>query len=239
MGLNLIMGKNCIREVVTHRPELLVEVYCAHPEHDELVAILKSKQIHVTPRTKRALNQLVASESHQGYVARVHPLKDVDIRAFLKQPRDKSLVLMLDSICDPQNLGAIYRAAECFGVDLILFSKNRGCDLTPTVAKTSVGASLLVPTARVSNLAETMKMFQHADYWSVAADVGDASQEIYSLDFPKKCLLIMGAESTGVQQLLLKKCDFHVHIPMFGHIDSLNVSQASAVMLASYRHAMR
>ena len=184
---------------------------------------------------KPKLTSLVQSESHQGFVAEVVEREGVDLKSFLKSAPEKSLVVMCDSITDPQNFGTILRACECFGVDALVYSKNRNVGLTPVVSKASVGGSELVPLIPVSNLADTMKKFQDAGYFSVAAERSD--QNLYSFEFPQKTLLILGAEGKGIQPLLSKKSDFRIEIPMHGSIDSLNVSQATAVLLSAWRNS--
>ena len=138
---------------------------------------------------------------------------------------------MLDSIFDPQNFGSLLRSAECFGVDGVIWSKNRGCELTPVVSKASVGASELLPLLCVSNLAETMRKFKKNGFWIVTAEIGEEAKSLDSFDFPEKTLLIMGSEGKGVQKLLSKEADSKVYLPMYGQIDSLNVSQAASVLL--------
>lgn len=230
------MGRNCISEVLKANPERLIEVFtCQKPGGDELYTKLQKAGIKLIDRSKKQLEQMVESTSHQSYVAKVHKRANVDLKTFLKEEKSHSLVLMLDSIYDPQNLGAILRASECFGVDLVIFSKNRGADITPTVSKTSVGASELVRICPVSNLHDTLKILQKEGYWSVVADGSEKAQELNHFDFPEKTVLVMGSEGKGVQPLLKKCADFHVKIPMLGQIDSLNVSQATAVILSSYR----
>jgi len=230
-----IMGKNCIGEVLKNSPTRILEVFTSQrPGADPLYQELEKRNIPIRETSKKKLSQMVDSESHQSYVAKVRERPFIHVKDFLRDPKDKSIVLMLDSIFDPQNFGAILRAAECFGVDLVIYSKNRGADITPVVAKASVGASELVPISRVSNLAETMKAFQNEGYFALTADVGEKSQSLYDTNFPEKTLLIVGSEGKGVQPILLKKCDLLVSIPMMGKIDSLNVSQATAVFLNSY-----
>lgn len=230
-----IMGRNCISELLKSAPERIVEVYtCMRDPDDALYRQLERAGIKINHMHKQDLAKLVDSDSHQSFVAAVKEGASVEIKQFLKQDRDHSLVLMLDSIFDPQNLGALLRAAECYGVDLVLFSKNRGAEVTPVATKASVGASELVPIAKVSNLADTVKAFQKAGYWAVTADGGEQAESLYSFSFPEKTLLIMGSEGKGVQPLLKKNCDFLVKIPMLGQIDSLNVSQATAVFLDGY-----
>ena len=134
---------------------------------------------------------------------------------------------MLDSIFDPQNVGAILRAAECFGADAIITSKNRGCPMTPTVSKASAGASAFVPHVEVSNLADSAQRLQNEGFTLVVADMDGDENAVW----PDKLLLVMGSEGTGVQPLLKKRADLIVRIPMYGKIASLNVAQACAVLL--------
>ncbi|MDB2613530.1 23S rRNA (guanosine(2251)-2'-O)-methyltransferase RlmB [Chlamydiales bacterium] len=232
-----IMGKNCIHEVLKISPERIVEVFTTHRDFDDSLSqlILKHK-IPLKNSSKKELFKLVESESHQSFVAAVKEKEAPTVKGFLKNARklDTSLVLILDSLSDPQNLGTILRASECFGVDLVIFSKNRGVDLTPVVSKTSVGATELVPICKVSNLAETIKAFQKEDYWAVACEAKEGSSSLYNFDFPKKTLLILGSEGKGIQPLLSKYSDFHIQIPMLGQIDSLNVSQATALFLFKF-----
>ena len=235
----LIMGRNCIFEVVRKAPERILEVYTSQKsQSDALYATLLKHSIRVKELPKHELSRLVESESHQGYVAAVKEREEPDLREFLAhaEEREKSVVLMLDSIYDPQNLGAIIRACECFGVDLVVFSKNRGADITPVATKTSAGATELVPILKVSNLVETLKAFQKEDFWAVAAEGKERAQSLGEFEFPSKMVLVLGSEGKGIQPLLSKTCDFHLSIPMRGQIDSLNVSQAAAVILSHSVH---
>jgi len=233
-----IMGRNCILELLKSSPERIVEVYtCQKSPTDALYKEIKRLRIPLIEMPKNTLSKLVESESHQSYVASVKERGQPSIKEFLKnsEKKENSIVLMLDSIYDPQNLGAIIRAGECFGTDLILFSKNRGADITPVATKTSAGATELVPIVKVSNLADTLKAFQKAGFWAVAAEAKDGAESLNTFQFPNKTLLILGSEGKGIQPLLSKNCDFHVLIPMLGKIDSLNVSQAAAVFLSNYQ----
>ena len=234
-----IMGRNCIREVVKSAPERIVEVYTSqHSKEDLLYAELLKKHIAVREVSKKELFDLVQSESHQSYIAAVKERGHPDLKHFFRETADKktSVVLLLDSIYDPQNLGSIIRAGECFGADLVVYSKNRGADITPVVSKASAGGTEYVPIVKVSNLAETLKQFQKNGYWVVCAEAGEGSQSLYDFKFPEKTVMLLGSEGEGVQKILSKNSDFRLQIPMFGKIDSLNVSQASAVFLASYRN---
>lgn len=233
---NLIIGKNCVSQVARRYPERLVSVMTSHDKHDSLIQELSKHRIHIKSMSRKGLDDLSGSSSHQGYVAQVQPKKHLFVEDLIEraESKAKSMIVMLDSIFDPQNLGAILRACECFGVDGVIISKNRGCSITPTVTKTSVGASEIVPVAQVSNLATTMQKLQKAGYWSVSTEISDKATELTEFEFPEKTLLILGSEGKGVQQLISKKADFHLYIPMQGQIDSLNVSQATAVILYSF-----
>ncbi len=228
------MGKNTIRELLRSSPERIIEVFSSNPK-DDLYNELTKNRVAVRDTPKGKLTEMVNTDSHQGIVASIKQRPLTDLKEFLSSPKSKSLVVVLDSIYDPQNLGTILRASECFGVDLVVYSKNRGTDITPVVSKASSGATELVPICKVSNLAETIKQFQEAGYWAVVAEAGEKSTSLYDFKFPEKTVLVMGSEGEGVQPLISKNSDFHLYIPMLGRIDSLNVSQAAAVFLAHFR----
>ena len=230
----LIMGKNCVKEVFENQPQRLLQVYTSRSvEKDSLLKKIQESNVPLKKVEKEELHTMVQTQSHQSIVARVKDTSFMDLKEFLKnsEAKEKSIVLMLDSIFDPQNFGALLRSCECFGVDAVIWSKNRGCDLTPVVSKASVGASELIPLIKVTNLAEAMRKFQEADYWSFTAEIGEGASKLTELTFPEKTLLIVGSEGKGVQNLLSRKADTKVYIPMYGKIDSLNVAQATSVLL--------
>ncbi len=212
------MGKHCIEEVQKHSPNRILKLYSSRKGEGEY-------------RSASELSKLVGSDSHQGIVAEVKRREPLPLKTFLAE--EHSFVLMCDSIADPHNFGAILRAAECFGVDAVVYSKNRNVALTPVVSKVSMGASELVPLIEVSNLADTLKKLQDGGFWAVAAEVKEGAQPLGQFTYPEKTVLILGAEGRGVQPLLSKRADMSVYIPMKGQIDSLNVSQATAVLLAA------
>ena len=235
---SLIMGRNTIEELLKADSTRITTVYtCQKSQKNSLHSQLVENNIPIIETSQKKLSEMVNSESHQSYVASVRPRNYWGVKAFLGQAEEKqhSIVLMLDSIYDPQNLGALLRTAECFSADLVVFSKNRGTDITPVATKTSSGASELIPLAKVSNLAETVRTFKESGFWVVGAEVGKEAQNLYEFSFPEKTLLIMGSEGKGLQPILQKQCDFSVYIPMLGNIDSLNVSQATAVLFSYYR----
>lgn len=230
----LVMGRNCVEELLAAAPERVVHLYISQGNIFDIPIDIR-KEIPVKITSKQELSRLVDSESHQGIVAAVKERSVKSLKDFLTQERDKGLVVMLDSIFDPQNFGAILRACECLGADGVIYSKNRGVDITPVVSKASVGASELVDLYKVSNLATSLQQLQDAGFEAVAAEAKKGSVSLQSFNFSTKTVLVLGSEGKGIQPLISGKCDSHVMIPMLGRIDSLNVSQAAAVFLSAYR----
>ncbi len=225
-----------MHELLDHAPHRIISVITCHSKDDELIKklLLLKKPVHEVNRKK--LDDLSNSTSHQGYVVETLKRAQVNVQDIIDNAKKRSIVVILDSIFDPQNVGSIIRACECFGADALVYSKNKGCRITPTVTKTSVGGTEILPLIEVSNLASTIEKFQKGGYWAVTAQIGKTASSLYKFDFPEKTLLILGSEGEGIQQLLSKKADFHVYIPMLGRIDSLNVSQAAAVFLNQFRY---
>jgi 23S rRNA (guanosine2251-2'-O)-methyltransferase len=228
-----IMGKNTVEEVTTYQSRRVVSITTSSKE---LLNDYQRKGFKVKLVEKQEMNRTLQSDSHQGIMAEVldeeHAFKDC-IQA-LKQ-KERSVVVLLDSIQDPQNMGAIMRACECFGVDWILHTKNRGTPITPVVSKVSMGGSEIVPRSTVSNGVDAIKKLQGEGFWIASLELSEKAESIYSFDFPDKICLVFGSEGEGVKSLMSKSSDFHLTIPMLGKIDSLNVSQASAVVLALLR----
>ena len=229
----LIMGKHCIEEVIKSSPERIVRAYTSK-ESSPLLADIQNHGIPIKLVSPHKLTDMVHSDSHQSIVVEVKEVDQHDFRHYVEGLAllDEAVILMLDSISDPHNLGAILRAAECFGVNCVIWSKNRGTDLTPTVSKVSVGASELVEIIRVSNLVETAKSLKEAGYFIITSEIDKRAIPIQEFSFPRKSVLVMGSEEKGVQRLLSQQADEKVYIPMGGSIDSLNVSQATAVFLS-------
>jgi 23S rRNA (guanosine2251-2'-O)-methyltransferase len=237
------MGRNCIAEVLKHAPERIIEVYVAEVRDDggraavdrrgELLEQCHQNDIQVRQVPRRDLDDMVHSDSHQGFVARVRPREVLQLDDLVELVREQPFVriLALDGVLDPQNSGAILRAAECFGVDAVLWSKNRAAPVGPVVSKVSVGASELVPLCPVSNLHRALEALKSAGAWLVGAMVTPDASSLDTFEFPQKSIIVMGSEGEGVQHLIGESLDFHVYIPMLGVVSSLNVSQATTVML--------
>ena len=240
---DFVMGRNCVEEIVKHAPGRIQEVFLASVNEDAVAGggrrralsdQLRDLGIPLQQRTRTELDDLVGSDSHQGVVARVVPRSLLTIEDLVELTRSArfSRVLALDGVVDPHNFGAVLRAAECFGVDAVVWSKNRAAPMGPVVSKVSVGASELIPLCPVSNLHRVLELLKQEGVWLVGALLSDDAVSLDSFEFPEKCLIVMGSEGEGIQQLIERSLDFRVMIPMSGDISSLNVSQATAVMLS-------
>lgn len=232
----VLIGRNGVREILQRCPERVREIlYVGADSLKE--AVPPGVGVKTRAVSKDDLSELVGSSSHQGIAALLTDRQYLTPDEFVDQDsgNERSIVVAMDDISDPHNVGAIIRAAECFGVQGVLFSKNRGAGITPTVTKVSAGATELVKLIRVSNLAEALVRFQKADYQVVTLDVGASSEEIYKADIGNKVVVVSGSEHDGVQPLIAKRADKAVYVPMHGSIDSLNVSQAVAVILSELR----
>ncbi len=228
------MGVHAIQELLRHAPEKLLHIYTVASKRSDLLTECERKGIPISYTSADRLSRMVQSDSHQQLVAQIKQRTYLDLKQFLQKEREHALVLMLDQIFDPQNFGALLRSAECFGAAAIVWSKNRGSDLTPVAAKASCGASELLPLIRVSNLATAVEQFQEAGYEVVATLLDSKAQSAYDFTFAEKTLLIVGSEGEGIQPLLQKKSDKSIYLPMAGKIESLNVAQATAAILALF-----
>lgn len=228
----LIMGVHAIDELLRYSPGKIVRVYTVSSKKSDILKTCEQKKIPISFVSGDALTKMTGSDSHQLLVAQIKPRSYLDVSEFVEQIGETAFVLMLDQIFDPQNFGALIRSAECFGASAVAWSKNRGADLTPVAAKTSCGASELIPLIRISNLATAVDQFKEAGFEVVATLLDPSSESAYTFSFAPRTVLIVGSEGEGIQPLLKKKADRSIYLPMAGKIASLNVAQATAALLA-------
>ena len=207
---------------------------------DALVQLAEQKRISVKREGDEALSKMAGQENeHRGAVYLQQPArrKYKDVGDFLQsletENRQKAVVLILDGITDPQNLGAILRSADQFNVDLVVLPERRSAKLNTTVNKTSAGASAYIPVVVVKNLRRSLGELKKAGFWVYGADVQGTM--LQNADFDPRSVLVMGAEGKGLSTLILKECDQVVTIPTGGHVDSLNVSVAAGIVLYELR----
>jgi 23S rRNA (guanosine2251-2'-O)-methyltransferase len=167
---------------------------------------------------------------HQGVLARM-PAREFSGEEALELPAEPgNLILALDGVQDPHNLGACLRTAEAVGVNAVIIPKDRSASLTPAALKASAGASERVPLIAVTNLVRSLKRLQELGYWLTGLE-GDTDESLFDVDLTGPLVLVLGAEGEGMRRLTRETCDRLVNIPMRGRIESLNVSVAAAVCL--------
>ena len=198
-----------------------------------IMALAAEKGIPVEFRTREQVDKLAGNRSNQGVagICRPYSYADVDELIANRHASLKSgLVLILDGITDPQNLGSLIRTAQCCGVNGVIIPENRAAPVTAAVIKASAGAVQHTPVAAVVNLAGTLDYLKEKGFWVYAADAA-AGNNFRDMDYDGNVALVMGNEGTGIRPLVRKKCDFFVSVPMLGKVESLNVSVAAGIIL--------
>lgn len=201
----------------------------------DLVEQARQAGIPTQPVEVLRLDQLTADGVHQGILVRLRALEPVDLRQVARGAGKSSLVLILDRVTDPQNLGAVLRTAVAVGVDAVVLPLRRGALLTPGVHRASAGLSFIAPVAAPQNLAMAIRTLKEANYWVVAADAGEGVAPATSFDWPARTALIVGSEGEGVSHLLLAESDFRVALPMDPRVESLNVGVATGALAYLWR----
>lgn len=232
--MNYIIGKHAISEVLKHNPYRIKKVLCVRSK-DPLLIELQKRGISIQFVDKQYLTHIVRTDSHQSFIAVVTPRKISSLTDIIKKSEKEAIsrLVILDSITDPHNFGSILRAAECLGINGVIWSKNRSPGITPVVTKVSSGASELLPLIEVSNLSQTTQQLANYGYTILSTGLSLGSgASVFSFSFPQKGVLILGSEGKGVQKILHSKADYNIYIPMQGKICSLNVAQAAAVIFS-------
>jgi len=234
---NFVYGLHAIGAVIERSPERLLELWVAQPRDDLRVRELKERAravgVSVQSVGLEALAKLVGDVAHQGAVAAVRPLKpwdEHDLLQALGQITGDPLLLILDGVTDPHNLGACLRTADAAGVHAVIIPRDRAAVVDGVVRKVAAGAAEFVPIASVTNLARTVDRLKEHGIWVVGTD-GEADQTLYAADLKRPLALVLGAEGGGMRRLTRERCDFLVRIPMAGQVESLNVSVAAGVAL--------
>lgn len=196
----------------------------------ELVARAGEAGLAVNEADERRLDELTGHGVHQGVLVRLKNLEPTDLASVTRDRARASLVILLDRVTDPQNLGAVLRTAVAVGADAIVLPGRRGALLTPGVHRASAGLSFIAPVAAPTNLAQAVQKLKDADYWVVAADAGEGSAPATAFDWPRRTALVLGSEGEGVGRLLLDLSDFRVALPMDPRVESLNVGVACGAL---------
>lgn len=213
--------------------EVLVENGQRNPRVHELAERAKALKIAVHHRPREQLDKLAGEARHQGVAARYEApalAGEGDLPTLLEQAGSAALVLVLDGVTDPHNLGACLRSAAAANVTAVIVPKDRAVGLTPVVRRASAGGADRVPLVAVTNLARTLKLLKDAGVW-ITGLAGEGEQSIYASDFKGPVALVLGSEGEGMRRLTRESCDFLAKIPMPGAMESLNVSVATGVVL--------
>ncbi len=225
-------------QVVAKTPHKINQLFLSEGNYhnDHIVALCQSHQLKVVVLTKDELTTLVKTDKHQGIVIDIKPFTYLDLPALIDFSKHQThpLLLMVDQIQDPGNLGAIIRTSEIMNVDGVIMLQHRQSPVNATVFKTSAGAVNFINICQVVNLKVTIKLLKAAGYWIVGATL--ASQLIDAIyqkviDYQLPLVLIVGNEGKGITPNLLPDLDIHLHIPMLGITQSLNVAAATSILL--------
>lgn len=201
----------------------------------ELVERAEQAKVPVQPVDILRLDQLSGEGVHQGVLVRLRAFEPVDLRQVARDAGTSSLVIILDRVTDPQNLGAVLRTAVAVGVSAVVLPLRRGALLTPGVHRASAGISFVAPVAAPQNLAQAIRTLKEANFWVVAAATGEGSHSATAFDWPGRTALVMGSEGEGVGHLLLEESDFKVGLPMDPRVESLNVGVATGALAYLWR----
>jgi 23S rRNA (guanosine2251-2'-O)-methyltransferase len=205
------------------------------PRAKDLLRLAEQQGIRVMPGDSKRLDGLAGSDRHQGVVARVTPMKQHhDLDELLDDLSEPALLLVLDGIQDPHNLGACLRVADAFGVHAVIAPKDKAVGLNQTVSKVACGAAETVPYIPVTNLARTLRDIKDKGVW-IAGTAADAEQDLFTAKLDGPLAWVLGAEGTGMRRLTREMCDFLVGIPMFGTVESLNVSVSAGICMFETR----
>ncbi len=227
-----IYGRNTVLSAILDGKAMRVYVTPSFSDLRILDA-LKGQKIPFEKRSSDELDRLTHGV-HQGVVAEIQDYRYVSLDELCQKASKKTypLLIILDELKDPHNFGAILRSADAFGADGIIIKKDGQVALNATVAKVSTGAIDHVPVCQVTNLSSAIKDLKKKGYWAVASD-GSGALDYRQPDYKMPTVLIVGSEGQGVSRLVLENSDFVVKIPMVGHVNSLNASVATGVLLAA------
>ena len=228
-----IYGKNSCRAALKSNSSIKGCFLTNSFKDEEIISLLKNKNVIVKKVNNQYLDKMFNGGVHQGIALKIEPYAYSSLDDILKLCENKkdALVLLLDGLEDPQNFGSIIRSCDAFGVDAIIIPSSRSVSVTASVVKVSTGAIEYVPICKVSNLNQTIDILKQNNFWVVASD-GNGTDLYDKIDYNMKTALIVGSEGKGISQLTLKKSDFIVKIPLVGHVNSLNASVATGVLLA-------
>ncbi len=238
MAEHLVYGIHPVLSLLQNPQRQVYKLYVSKARNDkrlqEALDIAKKSNIFIELLSPELIKQRFGHMQHQGIIAEAEPFKaytEADLPKLLEAASKPCLILILDGITDPHNLGACLRSADAAGVSFVIAPKDNSADITPVVSKVASGAAESIPFIRVTNLARCIKQLKEAGVWVYGA-AGEAEQSIYDLDYQgTSTAIVMGAEGPGLRRLTREVCDGLFALPMRGQVSSLNVSVATGICL--------
>src|SRR5579871_1747011 len=232
--MQILYGLHPVEEALRAGKRRFDHVLVARERRDErleaIVSLCKDLKIRLRAEPREVLNDIARTQAHQGVVAFVKAQEFLSIEDVVAPTGEPRLVLALDGVEDPQNLGALLRSADGAGVDAVVMTERRAAPLSAVAAKAAAGAAEHLRIARVVNLVRSLEELKRNNLWVIGLDERGAT-DYDQFDFTGDCVLVMGREGEGLHDLVRKTCDHLLRIPMAGGVSSLNVSAAGAVVL--------
>lgn len=237
MSEHYVYGLHAVKALLNNPYRTIKRLYVNQERLDlkiqTILALAEQRHIAVEELNQQTINQRFPTFTHQGVIAQataVREFNEGDLNTLLTECQAPPLILILDGITDPHNLGACLRSADAAGVQFVVIPKDKNVGITPVVSKVACGAAESMPLVRVTNLVRAMELLKQAGVWIYGA-AGEASQSLYHLDCRTSIALVMGAEGDGMRRLTREHCDGLFSLPMLGSVESLNVSVATGISL--------
>lgn len=223
----LVYGRNVAKEILESKKNIKSVILQKGFMDKTIISLIEKRNLLVKYMDKKEL-EAFAKYSHQGIILDIEDFKYTNLDDFINN--DNAVVLVLDHLEDPHNLGAIIRTSEAAGVEGIIIPKDRGIKVNATVMKTSAGALNNMPISIVTNLTQTIKELKKNGFWIVGTDM-DGSYDYRDINYSGKIAIVIGNEGKGMSDIVKKSCDFVVNIPMYGKVNSLNASVSAGILI--------
>lgn len=237
MKLTKLFGVHAVQAALDYSPKKIDKAWIDAQRQDkrlmQVIDDLLSLGIEPEKTDRKKLDRFAEGKNHQGIVIEVEmpaELSESDLKQAVETLSSTALLLVLDNVQDPHNLGACLRTADATGVQGVIITKDNATGITPTVCKVASGAAETVPVYQVTNLSRTLRWLKDQGIWIMGAD-GAAAQAVYQADLTMPLAVVVGAEGKGIRRLTREQCDFLVKLPMLGQVESLNLSVATGVLL--------
>ena len=240
----LIFGVNPVRESLQGTRgafNLYVQVSASDHRVEKIIKLAEQRGVAVHRREKQDMTRMCGSSHHQGIALEVEPFRYADLDELLAGVAGSGrngFLLVLDSIQDPHNLGALIRSAACAGCNGVIIPKDRACGVTAAAEKASAGAAETLPVCQVTNIAQALAMLKEQGYW-IYGLAGEAAQSLYETKFSGNIALVIGSEGEGIRPLVRKQCDLLMAIPHYGGVGSLNASVAGGIAMFEAARSVR